>query len=326
MKYQQIIEGVCRMKKGKRLLSASIITAMLVPLMAITTWASPTSGFSLVPFANEEDWEVQMGDNDYAPLNSEGCWVKTTVDNNALVIQRTAECSKDILWPRIRTLQLEKPPEFDLKENPYLYYDFTAEGAQWAIHIRFGNNPNSVINCAQEITNAAGMPALESMQSDGNPGTYKGKIDMNKVLKDNKILGVTPEGKTSLGQVNIYIIDPGTAGKLTVRQLSIGNEKAGGDNSNATPKPEATPTPTPEATPTPTPTPEATPTPTPEETKTPSPTPEATPTPEVTPDVPASGDVEENDGGSALPFIIIGVIVVLAAAGGVWYFIARKKK
>jgi len=94
----------------------------------------------------------------------------------------------------------------------------------------------------------------------------------------------------------------------------------------ATPRPTATPTAVPTATPTavPTATPTAVPTATP--TRAPTPTPTAVPTATPTPTPAPPPVVEEEEGGlstGAIVGIVIGVLVVLAAAGFVFWRMRR---
>lgn len=218
------------MKLAKKLFSTLLAAAVLSSAAAMTAAAKPDSGLSIFPLENNENdlgyWETQMADNEYAPLNSEGCWVKTTLgDDGSLTMEKTDKSGND--FPRIRTLLQEDLPYIDMEKNPYLYFDFTAENCSWMIQFNHGQ---VTVKLAKGIVEATGQGELVggdnvvAMDKDGPAGHYQGKLDLTKYYSDEEVIGLAGQKKLNAPSVAIYIVSPKNGGKLTINNLSIGND------------------------------------------------------------------------------------------------------
>ena len=218
------------MSKWKKAGGALLTVSMLFALLPSAVSAKPTSGVSMIPIQEESFWEAQDASGLYIPLNSSGVTVSTTIDENgAVTLKRTAEAPA--IWAHIRSQQVEIRPEIDMAVNPYLYFDFTAT-TSWNISFILNGVPMSI---AKGI--ASGDPSkkqLSSPDEDGNPGTFKGKFNLYEYIQ--KELDRVPhmKGKTTVlvPQVLLFIVDKTSdhlSGELTVRQLSMGNDDANGE-------------------------------------------------------------------------------------------------
>ncbi|MCI8554291.1 MAG: hypothetical protein HFJ80_05025 [Clostridiales bacterium] len=220
------------MKYAKKALGVLLTVAFLMSAAAMTAAAKPDSGLAIIPLEDHEDdldyWETQTANDEYAPLNSEGCWVKTTLgDDGSLTLEKTTDSKNN--YPRIRTLIQEDLPEVDLEANPYLYFDFVAESCEWMIQFNHGQNS---VKLAKGIVGAVGQDELVgaegllSIDKDGPAGHYTGKLNLAQYYREENITGLAGQTKLNAPNVVVYIVNPSAGGRLTINSLSIGNDDA----------------------------------------------------------------------------------------------------
>lgn len=210
------------MKRFFKLLSILAIVALLTASLSIGVSANSKSGVDIIPITDSDYWEVQAGENFYDVVGCDGAWLDAKISAaGALTIKRSA--ASEVGWPRIRSLQEERMPILDLDKNPNFYYDLTVEqGAFCQIQLTFAG---TVVKMCKYISLQTPGTTFDAGSEDMGPGTYKGSINIKKVITDSKILGFT--GKTMIPQVSLYVIDVAKTGAaITIRSMSIGNDVA----------------------------------------------------------------------------------------------------
>lgn len=214
------------MKKFRKVTGVLLAATLLFSSAGLSASAKPTSGLDIIPITDPDFWEAESGDNFYDVLNNDAAWTNTTIDENGyLTVQRTANAKKDYNWPRVRTLAVELMPAFSLKDNPYLYYDLECTTG-WNIGFVFNG---MAIGLAKPImNNTDGAKHLDDYQADGEAGTFKGKINLKEYIDSEPNFALIHGQDTLLApMVNVFIVDTTpdhTSGKLTIRQLSVGND------------------------------------------------------------------------------------------------------
>lgn len=214
------------MKRFFKLLSILAIVALLTVSLSIGVSANSKSGVDIIPITDSDYWEVQAGENFYDVVGCDGAWLDAKISaEGALTIKCTTD--SEVGWPRIRSLQEERMPILDLDKNPNFYYDLTVpQGVFCQIQLTFAG---TVVKMCKYISQQTPGTTFEPVSEDMGPGTYKGFLNIKKVITDSKILGFT--GKTMIPQVSIYVVDLAKAGAaITIRSMSIGNEVASDGN------------------------------------------------------------------------------------------------
>jgi hypothetical protein len=186
-----------------------------------------------VPVTNPDIWEVELHNRPdrYTGLGSPYAWLDVKIDGTDMVI--TSGGAYINYWPRLRTKILSyddpavEPVLLDTAETPYLHYDFDYDGpGQWMIMLILDRFRHMWL--ANEITVQNGLPALadtnfSAAMENGNPGRYKGVIDLNEFSQkygDNNN-GFRVNRQYNITSMHIVVINPNVHTKMTIRELRI---------------------------------------------------------------------------------------------------------
>lgn len=215
------------MQKSARFGALLLAVSLLLSAVPASVGAKPTSGLDIVPIQQPEFWTAEGSDNTRVPLNAPNAGIATSIDEGGVVTLKRTDKAKNN-WVNIRSMSVQQRPMINLKENPYVYFDFTCT-TQWNISLQLDNES---VGMAQPIT--ATNPSVKQLsrpEMDGNAGTYKGKFNLYEYIQKNlsRLPKLKDKTEFQVPQVVIYIVDNTAdhlSGELTIRQLSIGNDDA----------------------------------------------------------------------------------------------------
>jgi len=233
----------------RKIFACTVILALAACLLLPAAALYPDD-FKFVPTTDIFIWEVESNGGAYVePGDSEAAINLTKTSEGYLVMQKTAKAENG--WPRMRTcwLGMDDVVAVNLAKTSYFYYDFTATGtANWAIGLSFENMALHISLAKAIMANHGDNSLVEG--DDGKPGTYKGRIDLNKVVEEANSPAFKPNDILDFLHIQVFIVCSNNTDTLTIREMRIGSADDGdsgttGGPETSTPATAAPPTKTP---------------------------------------------------------------------------------